>query len=496
MLTSFDTPTTSDNRRIGTPGIRLLMIPTVVLMAFSLCSCKARQAARVDPFLNDARVSHAKKSSSQLAKSDAFVEEKNRSSSAESTRSLAEQSTPTGRVRLSGNATIPATPIIPSTVIPPTVSPRVGNDFSWAAGASSTASVSPKVNTVAFTPPTQTFSGSETPPGDSAVSFTPAEPRVPLWGVDQQEPDFSAEQQSEEYLFDGGDRDHPVHYDGQNRLGLDTEDTIAEYSDHTGKQHVKASNRVAIYAPRFGSVRSISQPTTGVSVDKLASALESRRTSALDNQTGTVDQVQRNSMQGLRVRSRVSGVETESQQSGVEQRTSAAEATKLNNVYENLTFLRSGQFIEAERARISYGRDAAEIWSKNLSPVISGSTSAGQEVYATSQQQEFVVVEERPGQKGRLRIVKLADKKLAHPGDTITFTIRFDNTGQRDLHGIRIVDNLSPRLQYVEDSATSDRAGRLVVEDNQEGSLVLKFEVSEPLPGGEGGVVTFQTKVR
>jgi len=108
----------------------------------------------------------------------------------------------------------------------------------------------------------------------------------------------------------------------------------------------------------------------------------------------------------------------------------------------------------------------------------------------------LVGLEEEELPDGELRIVKLADKKIAQPGDVITFTIRYDNLGGRPLHHIRIIDNLTPRLVYIDQSADSDRDGRLVVEDNEEGSLVLKFEIAEPLPGKTGGVVTFKARVR
>ena len=98
--------------------------------------------------------------------------------------------------------------------------------------------------------------------------------------------------------------------------------------------------------------------------------------------------------------------------------------------------------------------------------------------------------------KENLRIVKLADKKTAVPGDDIEFTIRYDNLGTREVHHIRIVDNLTPRLQYLDDSATSDRVGQLLLEDNGEGSQILVWELEEPLPGKTGGVITFKARVR
>ena len=98
--------------------------------------------------------------------------------------------------------------------------------------------------------------------------------------------------------------------------------------------------------------------------------------------------------------------------------------------------------------------------------------------------------------KGELRIIKVADKETAKHGEIVTFTIRYDNLGDRELHHIRIIYNLTPRLEYVKDSADSDRKGKLLVEDNAEGSLVLKFELTEPLKGHTGGVVKFQARVK
>ena len=68
--------------------------------------------------------------------------------------------------------------------------------------------------------------------------------------------------------------------------------------------------------------------------------------------------------------------------------------------------------------------------------------------------------------------------------------------GDRSLFNVQVIDNLTPRLEFIEGSATSNRDGRLVVEDNQEGSLILKWEISEELEGRSNGVVTFKARVR
>jgi uncharacterized repeat protein (TIGR01451 family) len=121
----------------------------------------------------------------------------------------------------------------------------------------------------------------------------------------------------------------------------------------------------------------------------------------------------------------------------------------------------------------------------------------------------YTGVETKHKRIGQLKLLKLGDHETARSDDVIRFTLRFDNVGQRPLTAVRIIDNLSPRLEYVEDSATlgfSDeteetpaaeaRGGRITVDDNEQGSVVLVFELDEPLPGGVGGVITFQARVR
>lgn len=62
----------------------------------------------------------------------------------------------------------------------------------------------------------------------------------------------------DEYVFDGNDRDEKVSVDRNwNVYGLQTEDTIGHFDTLDGRRLVTPSNRVAIYAPRFGAVRKL-----------------------------------------------------------------------------------------------------------------------------------------------------------------------------------------------------------------------------------------------
>ena len=300
----------------------------------------------------------------------------------------------------------------------------------------------------------------------------------------------------DEYLFDGGDRENPVHYDDYNRLGLDTEDTIVEYQTHKGNLETKKSNRVAVYAPRFAAIRSASSPLSGTSIDALAKAEDTIQGVGLAARTVITQHKQREQLEGIRMRSRASGVETEQRQGAVGQSAYISGHTKLSNLFQDTGTESTGQFQQSDEARIGYQIQAAAIWSRTQFPVIAIRARSAHESKRAVKPEEYVGVEDKRKTEGNLKLVKLADKKNAEPGDVITFTIKYQNVGDFDVDGIKIVDNLTPRLEYVEDSATSDRKGRLVVEDNKEGSLILTFEVDETVVGHEGGTVTFQARVR
>ena len=301
----------------------------------------------------------------------------------------------------------------------------------------------------------------------------------------------------DEYLCDGGDRAQPVHYDNYNRLGLDTEDTVAEFTDHTGKNRVKASNRVCVYAPRFATVRTISRPHEDSHLNRVADVDHAAGTDAMHTRLKASLHVKQEMTGRVAVRSRAGGLESEQLQGDLSQTRRLAIHDKLINVYQDLNFIQFGAAEHSDAARLNFGIQAGLVWSREEYPVIAAKTDSAMEgVYEAHVATIVGIDDKKSNEPGDLRIVKLADKNTALPGDVIEFTLRYDNLGPNAVHHVRIVDNLTPRLLYVDDSATSDRDGRLVVEDNGEGSLVLVWELTEPLQPKTGGVVTFKAKVR
>src|SRR5262249_19680389 len=95
-----------------------------------------------------------------------------------------------------------------------------------------------------------------------------------------------------------------------------------------------------------------------------------------------------------------------------------------------------------------------------------------------------------------LVLYKLADKHAAQPGDIVTFTLRYANQGGQPITDIAVTDSLSPRLEYVPGSSQADRDAVFTTQENEAGSLILRWEISGQLQGGDSGVIRFKAKVR
>ncbi len=313
----------------------------------------------------------------------------------------------------------------------------------------------------------------------------------------------------DEFVIDGGDRGNPVHYQSHLRYGVETEDTIAEYTDDEGTSHILPSNRVAIYAPRFAAVRMVQLPVEGFGIERMAASHRLLREVRLTIREGPHLHKQQAGAVGARVRSRASGLLAEARTAGVSRLLRTGEHVKLINVFGDTGDLVAGRMDQAGVARLARSLENAAAWAGDEAPRATASTATGQSIQSTPWVNSFTGVEVKHKEIGELKLVKLADRDTALSDDVVLFTLRFDNVGERPLTQVRIIDNLSPRLEYIKDSATlgftdedektpaaEARGGRITVDDNEQGSEVLVFELDEPLPGGVGGVITFQARVR
>ena len=103
---------------------------------------------------------------------------------------------------------------------------------------------------------------------------------------------------------------------------------------------------------------------------------------------------------------------------------------------------------------------------------------------------------EMPPGKPRLRVVKVASKQNVQPGEMIGFTIRYDNVGDEQIGNVTIIDNLTSRLEYMLNTAQSSLPAKFFTQANEGDSLVLRWEVTDPLKPGQGGIVRFNCRVR
>ncbi|MGQ0635601.1 MAG: hypothetical protein ACT4QC_13385 [Planctomycetaceae bacterium] len=300
----------------------------------------------------------------------------------------------------------------------------------------------------------------------------------------------------DEYLCDGGDRELPVHYDRERMLGLETEDTVFEYRDEDGRRRVRPSHKVCIYAPRFASVTTFSAPIEDIGGGPPVEAFAAVQGAGMKNRQATVAQEQREGTERLVSRLRGSTLLTDVASDAIDRPTAPLIHDHTAVVVENVGFLKSGQLRKSESAWIERQALAAVVWTRDQNPVIVAETEGPHELRAEFNASELAGLENRFQGKSRLRIVKLADRDVALPGDVVTFTIRFDNIGDQPVSYVVLVDNLTPRLEYIDDSATLNLDGRLVTEDNGEGSLILRWELDLPLAGRTGGVATFRARVR
>jgi uncharacterized repeat protein (TIGR01451 family) len=162
---------------------------------------------------------------------------------------------------------------------------------------------------------------------------------------------------------------------------------------------------------------------------------------------------------------------------------------------EDVQNLQAPEMRQTLRAKIAKMRRAAVAWTRDEFPIIRATTVGAQQVTVKFVASEIVGVDDHR-KPGRIEIVKLADRQTAAPGQTVTFRIEYENTGDLPLTDVSIVDNLTPRLGYIPESGSSSRAANFGTADNGEGSVILSWKLSEALPGKARGWVTFKALVR
>jgi uncharacterized repeat protein (TIGR01451 family) len=345
-------------------------------------------------------------------------------------------------------------------------------------------------------------------PGERVLPPAAAPPCVPWAGVKFYDPFLGPKPPEEECLHDGGDVGRPVGLDRAGRLhGLDPSDTVAEYADSAGRRHLSVSNRVCLCVPRFAALRTelppaifdteVSLVTTQFTQEQLQ--LRERVPPLLENQN-----LQPGAMKGrFRPSAAVATVGTAPllclkvlQAERLEIGPAEALCTKRAVLLNEIERTRLKQQIElarvlTEQARL-HGTEQVE------GTAVVGKVKGLDVIRAVAETRSLTVCcneAPRPPDKP-LVLFKWADRQAAQVGDVVTFYLKYSNQGGQPITDVAISDSLTPRLEYVPDSSRTDRDAVFTTQENEAGSLVLRWEVSGRLLPGQSGVVSFRARIR
>jgi uncharacterized repeat protein (TIGR01451 family) len=302
----------------------------------------------------------------------------------------------------------------------------------------------------------------------------------------------------QEYVCDGGDRDPRLaqRQDGS-VAGLNPTDTVATYETYDGKVCITPTNRVCIYAPRFGAVRKVSGAILSEHAVATERILAPTKPIGFIESNPTLTAMLPVGPKGAERVSLIDALEDRNQGIPLEKVLPPLRMSDAIVPFQSVQFLATGLIHENELPMLRELWANAKSWdtTESLEILINDQPAVVQQGIKLAK--EISVYDVPPG-KCSLRICKAASHSLADSGDTISFSIRFDNIGATPIEKVVILDNLSPRLEYIEGSQQSSVSPEPVftAEPNDVGSMTLRWELKPAIKAGEGGVIHFRCLVR
>jgi uncharacterized repeat protein (TIGR01451 family) len=285
-------------------------------------------------------------------------------------------------------------------------------------------------------------------PGEAGLAMPPVPPALSWQCISLlYDPLLGPEPPAAEVCIpDGGDSGTPAGFDVEGRLrGLDPTDTVAEYQDSHGWRRIAVSNRVCLCVPRFLVYRQETQPARQVA--SLAPG-------------------------GMRVLKGGNLLQTE-------------QAALLERQQQH-----AGAVLTPQRISGALSFTGPAVFGQMAGLNVIGTLRSPGNVNATCLG-PLEVPQERP-----LLLDKWPDKCTALIGDVVTFTLRYRNQGGRPITEVAVSDSLAARYEFIPGSNRSDRPSTFTTRPNEVGSLILRWQINDPLPPGETGTVTFQVRVR
>lgn len=308
-------------------------------------------------------------------------------------------------------------------------------------------------------------------------------------------PGLSCPWPKDEYLCDGGDQIPTAKVREDWRVdGLQLEDTVVHYDTLDGDTHVEPSNRVCIYAPRFAAVRKVHGVCEHDYLNRVARVDQPLGIEGVEDAESATTSVQPVQPVLTHGSNRASKFLERTPPVGLENREGLSGLFGKLLPHEGISELQDELVSNAEKARLAAMNRAAATWSRDAAVQVVIDNIATHEDVATTE--IGTVVEYSLKGKSRLRVCKLASTDEAQPGETVEFTLKFENVGDQKIGNVTVIDNLSTRLEYVAESETCSVKANFSTAENSGESLRLRWEIIEPLDVGEGGTIRFTCRVR
>jgi uncharacterized repeat protein (TIGR01451 family) len=346
-------------------------------------------------------------------------------------------------------------------------------------------------------------------PGEK-VLMRAAQPPCLLWDCRPfYDPRLGPKPPDEECVHDGGDHGNRAGFDANGQLaGVEPEDTVAEYTDSTGRRHVTHSNCVCLCVPRFAALRC---ETPLIRYDGVQGVSDTRKIEyqrLFDVLMPPMQTRKYEQLQGARGRERPSinlgvagtvGVTHFEvlQAADMQLGTIALLGTKAALTLSEIE--RARLVKQMELARELSGRESVQGSASVTATNVVGRIEAGARmVEAVAETRDLTVCcNEVPCPPDKpLVLIKCADRQAAQVGDVVTFVLKYSNHGGQPIADVAVTDSLTTRLEYLPGSAQTDRPAVFTTQPNEAGSLLLRWEIMGRLMPGTSGVVRFQARVR
>ncbi len=285
-------------------------------------------------------------------------------------------------------------------------------------------------------------------PGEKYLRSPLAAPVFPFWACPMYDPLLGPKGPKEECFLDGGDKGDPLGIGPNGNLGgLNPTDVGVEYTTG-GKRKVTTSNVICICSPRF-MIRRVEIVPGGFDYKQVPAG-----------HFGTLNP-------GLYLDRKVAAVD--------------------------IALTRPVGLEAKVRPSAYVGKVGVSFFIGSARPVVIGQVDGVKVVGALVEPEQLTAYPTLCP----LTVTKSVDPSgPKEPGEIVTITIKYANTGSKAVSDVVVNDSLSGRLEYVPGTATSDRPSNFTTVENEVGSVIVRWELPGTILPGQSGTVKFKAKVR